>query len=141
MYATWRHFSVSGNCGAGRSGSPAMHIACTSDGGASWVAETSFGGGGDFARPTVGRDGQVYVVYRDGGSVMVDRFSSCSNGLTESRGFPTLVGHIDPLDCPIPGIDRCDSTTQSSYSIATDDATPGRIIVAYAAKGAKSGNG
>ena len=88
---------------------------------------------GDFPRITVGGDGFVYVVYRLNNNVMLHKFSSCAQGLRAQRGFPVMVAAVTDLNCPYPGLDRCNTGNKlSSHTVAVDDANPRLVFVAYA---------
>jgi hypothetical protein len=67
---------------------------------------------------------------RDGGDVILHKFTSSARGLVELTGFPTTVmsGVNDP-ECPLPGIDRC-SWHLTVPTVAVDDTNPAHIYVA-----------
>jgi hypothetical protein len=141
LYLVWRHFAVdsSANCEKADKSSSVLRIACSTNGGTTWGTPRRFGDSGDNPRIAVARDGTVYVISRDGDDLMVDRFSSCANGLTPATDFPVSAAHVAALECPIAGIDRCESAQLGSYSIATDDAKASRIVVAYSTPSAVAG--
>jgi hypothetical protein len=137
LYVVWRNFTpaqaastlVCTNLGANY---VAPSIVCSVDGGQNWTAPKSLGTG-DFPRVTVGQDGFVYVIFRENSNVVLDKFSSCENGLAVQQGWPVTVASINDVTCPEPGLDRCnDGNTLSSQmaAVATDD--PTHVFVAYA---------
>lgn len=142
LYAVWRNFTPTPcidcppSCNA-LTTSPAWQtsvLACSQDGGATWTSPpVALPGGGDHPRVTVGPDGKVYVVTLDGNSVHLLRFSSCSTGLVPEPGFPVTVADGLDINCPLPGIDRCD-TALSSPTAAPDPADPSHIFVTYSRK-------
>ncbi len=137
IYSTWRNFS-GGGCngnGFGASGPVITSLVCSSDNGANWSATTVVDAGGDYPRLTVGQDGFVYVIYRSGNNLMVNKFSSCDTGLAPQAGFPrTIVAGITRVTCPAtPGIDRCNNGSDlTSHMVAVDDTNPNHIYAAYA---------
>lgn len=135
VYSVWRNFLPSANvssCGSIGSGSVTSSIVCSVDSGQNWTAATAIGPG-DFPRVTVGRDGFVYVVFRSGGSVMLNKFSSCQSGLTQQVGFPVTVSAFTDVVCAVPGLDRCnDGNVLSSPTVAVDDLDPAHVFVAFA---------
>jgi hypothetical protein len=73
------------------------------------------------------------VVYRKGRNLMINKFSSCQNGLTQQDDFPHRVAKVDDVVCPVPGLDRCNNGNQlSSHTVAIDDENPNLVYVAYA---------
>lgn len=131
IYSVWRDFT-GGNC-ANVSGPVVPSIVCSQDNGANWTGVAAIGAG-DFPRVSVGQDGFVYAVWRSGANLMLNKYSSCANGLAVQPGFPVVV---DPavvnVDCPIPGLDRCNGrNTLSSHLAAVDDTNPNHVYVAYA---------
>jgi hypothetical protein len=81
-----------------------------------------------------GRDGAVYVVSLNGNPVLLNRFTSCANGLVAEAGFPvtaaTLSGNVA---CPVPGLDRCNGVnTLSSPTAAPDLADADHLFVSFA---------
>jgi hypothetical protein len=148
LYMVWRNFPLSGtfaNCNAAiqssSTGNPAPTIACSQDGGKTWTQRSV--GTGDRRRVTVGSDGSVYGTYVStlGEPIvtlpvlLLTKFNSCANGLQPQRGFPVPVAFFQGVTCPIPGLDRCTSDSESSPqpAAAGDD-----VYVAYAAA---AGNG
>jgi hypothetical protein len=121
-------------------------IVCSKDGGTSWtqplLIENS--GSADFPRISVGADGFVYVIYRNGNLLKLAKFSSCVSGLVRQPGFPIIIPMakmrrcpddqgIDRCHCPVAGLDRCNNgNLLSSPTVAPDDSDPSRIYVAYA---------
>lgn len=148
VYAVWRNFVPVGgswpSCAQPcqvASCTLTPQIICSADGGATWPTQRSIGTG-DFPRITIGPDGSVYVVYRSGGNVMLNKFSSCTAGLTQQLGFPVIVGAVTDVACPVPGLDRCNQSAGnvlSSHTVAVDDLDATHVYVAYATNTA-SGN-
>jgi hypothetical protein len=62
-----------GACFPSSGGVPDPALVCSADGAVTWTPPI-YAGSGDFARVTVGSDGFVYVVYRDGDDIMVNKF-------------------------------------------------------------------
>ena len=108
-------------------------IACSLDSGANWGAPVNASGGTfSFPRVAVGSDGMVYVVSRSGGTAVIDKFSSCDNGLVRQPGFPRSLT-IHDVPCPVPGLDRCNNgNTLSSPTIAVDDTNAQHVYIAWA---------
>lgn len=135
VYSVWRNFLPAGsppNCGSIGSGFVTPMIVCSQDGGSNWTAPAVIGSG-DFPRVTVGPDGSVFVAYRSGNSIMLNRFSSCSAGLAQQAGFPVTISSFNDVACPVPGLDRCnDGNVLSSYMVAVDRANASHIFAAYA---------
>jgi hypothetical protein len=135
LYAVWRNFTPSGSapsCGAIGSGFVTPEITCSADGGQSWTSPAVVGSG-DFARLTVGPDSSVYVVYRSGAGLLVNKFSSCSSGLAQQTGFPIQVSQVADVTCPVPGLDRCnDGNTLSSQMAAVDENDATHVFAAFA---------
>ncbi len=135
VYSVWRNFVPSGpaaNCGQIGSGFVTPSIVCSTDGGANWSAPAAVGTG-DVPRVGVGPDGFVYVIYRNGNSIVLNKFSSCANGLAQQSGFPVTVASVTDVACPLPGIDRCnDGNLLSSHMVAVDDLDANHVYVTYA---------
>ena len=99
-------------------------------------------GDADFPRVAVARNGDVYVVFRNGNLLQFARYSSCASGLQKIGGTILITEVmngcsskqlIDKCHCPIAGLDRCNfGNLLSSPTIAVDDSDPSRIYVAYA---------
>jgi hypothetical protein len=142
VYSVWRNFTPSGtaaNCRAIGTGFVTPSIVCSVDGGANWTGVAALGTG-DFPRMTVAQDGFVYVAYRSGNNLMMNKFSSCTTGLVQQVGFPVNITSVNDVTCPVPGLDRCNNGNNlSSTSVAVDDTNPAHIYVAYATNTA-SGN-
>jgi beta-lactam-binding protein with PASTA domain len=139
LYATWRNFTPAGavaNCRAILSGSVTPSISCSQNNGAAWAPVAAIPGAGDFPRVAVGPAGDVYVVSVSGNSILLNRFASCSNGLTAVAGFPVTVATLrDAISCPIAGLDRCNNgNTMSSPTVAPDPdpANPNHVFVSFA---------
>jgi len=119
VYSTWRNFP-----------GPTPMIVCSSDGGMTWPTTRVLAG--DFPRVTVGQDGFVYVVYRNGGNIMLNKYTSCSAGLVQ-QGVAAPVGAVADITCPVPGLDRCNAgNALSSHMVAVDDTNPNHIYVGFA---------
>lgn len=136
VYSAWRDFS-GGGCGNIPIAGPEIpSLVCSTDGGANWTAKIAVGNAGDaYPRITVGSDGFVYVVYRAGNNLMLNKYSSCDSGLTQQAGFPvTIAAGISRVTCPaIPGIDRCNNGSDlSSHTVAVDDTDAAHLYAAYA---------
>lgn len=136
VYSVWRHFVPAGapaNCQSIGSGFPTASIVCSSDGGSTWSARTVVDAAGDFPRVSTGSDGFVYVTYRSGGNVRLNKFSSCTAGLVQQAGFPVTVSAFTDVACPVAGLDRCNNgNILASPMVAVDDLEPSHVYVAYA---------
>ncbi len=86
------------NCTAQGFHFSASSISCSQDGGVNWTARDAIPGAGDFPRVAVAADGTVYTVTLDDRDVMLNRFSSCANGLlpAEAKEFPVKVANSLP---------------------------------------------
>jgi len=123
VYSTWRNFDATDQ-------DPA--IVCSQDSGANWTLPVDVDSG-FIPRIGVGQDGFVYVVYRSGGNIRINKYSSCRNGLTVQPTFPKTIAAVNDVTCPVPGLDRCnDGNNLSSIMVAVDDTNPNHIYVAYA---------
>jgi hypothetical protein len=124
VYLVWRNFS---------SVALTARIVCSSDGGATWSAQTTVDAAGDFPRVNVGKDGFVYVAYHSGANIMLHKFSACDSGFTPQAGFPVTVAAFTSVPCPMPGLDRCnDGNILSSPTVAVDDLDANHVFVAWA---------
>ena len=139
VYSAWRNFTPNNqnqNCDAFSSGSVQSMLTCSTDGGQTFGITRNLVG--DFGRVTVGQDGFVYVVTRSFGddpdTIDIDKYSSCQNGLVQQAGFPnTVFANSQTIDCPVPGLDRCnDGNDLRSASVAVDDLDPSHIFVTFA---------
>jgi hypothetical protein len=131
VYSTWRNFDTSDQ-------DPAL--VCSQDSGANWTAPVNVGSG-FIPRIAIGGDGFVYVVYRSGNSVMLNKYSPCSAGMAQQVGFPVTVATVTDVTCPVAGLDRCnDGNSLSSHTVTVDDINPARVYVAYATNTAASVN-
>ncbi len=124
VYSAWRH--LDGNYG----------IVCTQDSGANW-SNNAFFRAGDLPKPGVGADGFVYVIYLNGGNIMLDKYAPCevqTDPMTPVAGFPVVVrANAAPVACPTPGLDRCNRrNTLSGITVAVDDTDSNHIYVTYA---------
>jgi hypothetical protein len=144
LYVVWRNFPrpwwwlSDGLCSQITNGSPTPTISCSSGNGATWGHQTAVGSG-DIGRITVGSDGFVYVTYVSGANVMLNKFSSCASGLNSQAGFPVTVASFAGIDCPISGLDRCDTSATASPQPAVSGDFPNSVFVAYTEKNG-SGN-
>lgn len=137
IYAVWRNFtpaSPAATCRNIGSGFVTASITCSQNNGTTWTAAAAIPGAGDLPRIAVGRDGAVYVVSISGNSVLLNRFTSCANGLTAEAGFPVTVATLSGgVACPVPGLDRCnDGNTLSSPTVAPDPANANHLFVSFA---------
>ncbi len=144
VYSAWRNFS-GGGCngnGFGAAGPVITSLVCSSDNGQNWSGAVNVGAGGDYPRITAGQDGFVYVVYRAGNNLMINKFSNCDAGLVSQVGFPrTIVAGISRVTCPVPGLDRCNNGNDlTSQTVAVDDTDPNHVYVAYAVNTANNVN-
>jgi hypothetical protein len=130
LYAVWRNFAVtSATCFPVPSSIVTPHLSCSMDSGSNWSTPPVAIGGGDNPNVTVGQDGFVYVVMREGTDVMMHKFPSCNRGLTsEVTGFPTRVSDIADPTCPLPGLDRCHEGLIMPTA-AVDDTNPAHVYV------------
>jgi hypothetical protein len=131
VYSAWRH--LDGNWG----------IVCSVNSGATW-STNGFFTAGDFPRVSVGQDGNVYVVYRQGGNIMFRRFNSCATNQNPmvAAAPATVVAGITDVACATPGLDRCNfRNTLSSPIVAVDDTNANHIYVAYAVNTNPGGGG
>jgi hypothetical protein len=137
VYSAWRDFTPGNNvaCRGFGSGSVQSQIVCSTDSGVTWGNTRNLNG--DFARVAVGQDGFVYAVTRVGGDpadIEIAKFSSCDTGLVLQDDFPaTVYSNSNSIDCPVPGLDRCnDGNDLRSATVAVDDLDPSHIFVAVA---------
>ncbi len=138
LYVVWRNFtkewwSSASTCTGINSGSPTPTISCSTNNGSTWGHQTAVGSG-DLGRATVGPDGFVYVTYASGSNIMLNKFSSCASGLNAQPGFPVTVTSFSGVDCPIDGLDRCDSSATASPQPAVSMDFASSVFVAYADK-------
>jgi FG-GAP-like repeat len=123
VYLVWRNFS---------SLSLTPRIVCSSDGASTWSGQVAIAAAGDFPRINVGGDGFVYVVYRSGANLMLNKYSSCSNRLAQQAEFPRAVTAVTDVVCPVPGLDRCNNgNLLSSHMVAVDDTNAQHVFVSY----------
>ncbi len=137
LYAVWRNFTPSdpvANCGDIGRGFVTASIACSQDNGVTWTARAAIPGDGDLPRVAVGRDGTVYVVSMSGNSVLLNRFTSCANGLIAETPSPVTAATLSgQVACPVPGLDRCnDGNTLSSPTVAPDPDNASHVFVTFA---------
>ncbi len=143
LYVVWRNFPnpwwniLNKRCTGITQGSPTPTISCSANDGTTWGHQTAVGSG-DWGRVTVGTDGFVYVTYVSGSifgsSVMLNKFSSCASGLNTQPGFPVTVASFSGVDCPISGLDRCDSSATASPQPAVLTDSANHVFVTYAEK-------
>ena len=137
VYSVWRSFvpvtpGPNVQCNGIGTGFVTPSLVCSADGGTNWTAPLALGAG-DFPRVAAGRDGAVYVAYRSGANLMIDKFSSCANGLNRQTGFPIVAATVNDVVCPVPGLDRCNNgNTLSSQTVATDETNAQHVFVAFA---------
>ena len=133
LYVVWRHFTgwFGGNCPTSNLHHPFPTISCSLDGGASWRPPVPIAGGDD-ARVTVGGDGSVWVVQRNGGAIAISKFNSCESGLVMQPGFPKDLVRVSDPQCPVAGLDRCSGEGLSSATVAVDRSDPNHVYIAYA---------
>ncbi|MGB9474317.1 MAG: Ig-like domain-containing protein [Candidatus Udaeobacter sp.] len=122
--------------------SGSANVTCSPDSGATWAPRLALEGGSDFPRVTVGQDGFLYVVYRNGGNIRIDKFNACTTSGTQMTrapgGFPfTVSGFTDFAGCEVMngfgGLDRCnDGNILSSPTVTVDDTTANHVYVAWA---------
>lgn len=135
VYSVWRNFS-GGGCGPRGSataiaGPEIPTLVCSNDSAANWSASVIVGTGA-YSRITVAPDGFVYVAYRSGNNLMLNKFSSCDNGMNQQAGFPVTVATVVRLVCPVPGIDRCNTGSDfTSQMVAVDDTNANHIYYSY----------
>lgn len=131
VYSTWRNFDATDQ-------DPAL--VCTQDSANNWSGVTNVGSGLK-PRIGVGQDGFVYVIYLSGNNVMLNKFSSCANGLAAQAGFPRVVATIAEVTCPVPGLDRCTGrNTLASYTVDVDDNDPNHVYASFATNTANNVN-
>jgi hypothetical protein len=135
LYVVYRNFGPLAQAPPG-AGSNIAAIACSMNGGTTWSAPITPPGGGssDYPRIAVGPDSSVYVVYRVGANLNLQKYSSCATGLSPLAGFPLLLATVsDSIMCPIPGLDRCNGgNSLSSHMVAPDDTEPSQVYVSFA---------
>ncbi len=137
VYAVWRNFTVSGTTCGSPVAAATTSISCSQDSGVNWTARAVVNGAGDFPRVAVGRDGTVYVATISGTKVLLNRLTSCANGLTATTGDPvtvaTLTGAVDCGSKGLPGLDRCDGgNTLESPTVAPDPDDANHLYVSFA---------
>jgi hypothetical protein len=108
-------------------------LTCSSDGGQHWSEPIQLSAA-THPRLTVGRDGQVYVVFRNDNLLILHKFSSCKDNLKPQPGFPKQILTVnDAHMCPIPGLDRCNGGNRlSSHTVAVDENNPKHVYLALA---------
>ncbi len=135
VYSAWRNFTPAmgmPNCGNIGSGFVTSMVTCSMNSANTFPTTRTLAGGSDFPRVTVGQDGFVYVVYRNGGNINLEKYSSCANGLTLQAGFPLTVAAVTDVTCPVPGLDRCnDGNLLSSHTVAVDDRNANHVYAAF----------
>jgi Cellulose binding domain/HYR domain len=147
IYSVWRNFTTASpaaddtcdpkSANATRINQTTPFIVCSQDSGTTWGNSQRVditNGGTDFGRPTVGADGSVYVAYRRSNDLLMNKFTSCANGLAQVAGFPvTVLAGVPPVDCAtgIPGPDRCPGV---GHQVAADDTNAQHVLLTYATK-------
>ena len=122
--------------------SGSANVTCSPDSTATWAPRLALEGGSDFPRVTVGQDGFLYVIYRNGGNIRIDKFNACTtSGAQMTRapgGFPfTVSGFTDFAGCEVMngfgGLDRCnDGNILSSPTVTVDDTNANHVYAAWA---------
>jgi hypothetical protein len=133
LYMVWRNFPPQGNatCINITTGNPTPTLSCSKNSGQTWGSQTAVGSG-DVGRVAVGGDGFVYVTYVSGSNLMINKFSSCDSGLNQQAGFPVTIASLNGVNCPVPGLDRCNNATDASPQSAVSDTKVKQVFVAYA---------
>jgi hypothetical protein len=126
-------------------------VGCSTNSGATWTnkifeeATWPIFRFGFFPRVAVGSDGFVYVVAitgNTGGDILLQRYSSCSQGLKplwhdgSGKSTPSKIASISGVHCDsgntVAGLDRCnDGNVLASPTIAFDSTHPKRVSVVY----------
>ena len=124
LYSAWRQLNGS------------VGIVCSADGGANWTATADFQNG-DLPRVGINQDGTVYMIWLSGNNIMLARYRSCENDSANMAnnliGTSTIATGVNPVACPIPGIDRCNGrNTLASPIVAVDDTNGSHLYAAYA---------
>jgi hypothetical protein len=129
----WRNFPPQGNatCINITTGNPTPTLSCSKNSGQTWGSQTA-AGSGDIGRVAVGGDGFVYVTYVSGSNLMINKFSSCDSGLNQQPGFPVTIASLNGVNCPVPGLDRCNNAGDASPQAAVSDTKVKQVFVAYA---------
>jgi hypothetical protein len=72
---------------------------------------------------------------------VLNRFTSCANGLTPAAGFPVTVARMSgAVACPVSGLDRCnDGNVLSSPTVAPDPNNAAHVFVSFAENDGSSG--
>jgi hypothetical protein len=126
LYLVWRDMS---------SNLQSPKISCSSDGGQTWpTVKTIYDQASDiFPRISVGSDGSVFVVLGTAQAILLNKYSSCDDGLQIAAGFPVTVTSFTNVSCPVSGLDRCNNgNILSSPTVSEDDLDPKHIYVAWA---------
>jgi hypothetical protein len=113
---------------------PGYGIQCSTDSGVNWTTVVYYTGGSiDFPRITVAQNGTVFVVTDNGNNINLDSFSSCANGLVRNLMQVAIATGVNPVVCPVAGLDRCNAgNTLRSHTLAVDDTNANHLYVAYA---------
>jgi hypothetical protein len=126
LYLVWRDMS---------SNLQSPKISCSIDGGQTWpTVRTIYDQASDiFPRISVGPDGSVFVILGTAQTILLNKYSSCDDGLQIADGFPLTVASFTNVTCPVPGLDRCNNgNILSSPTVSEDDLDPKHIYVAWA---------
>jgi hypothetical protein len=124
LYSAWRQLNGS------------VGIVCSADGGANWTPTGDFQNG-DLPRVGINQDGTVYMIWLSGNNIMLARYRSCENDSANMAnnliGVSTVAMGVNPVACPIPGVDRCNGrNTLASPIVAVDDTNSSHLYAAYA---------
>jgi hypothetical protein len=122
--------------------SGSANVTCSPDSGATWAPRLALEGGSDFPRVTVGQDGFLYVIFRNGGNIRIDKFNACTSSAVQmtraAGGFPRAVSAFTPFaGCEVAngfgGLDRCnDGNILSSPTVTVDDTNANHVYAAWA---------
>ena len=144
VYVVWRRHlptdaTTPGTCNNLGAAEWETVLSCSVDGGQHWSASTRIDETGRHPRLGVGQDGKVYVVtvnHSHGGTIRLTRTSRCSAGLTIDEDFlpdGVEVDNFDGVDCPVPGLDRCNNgNTLSSPTVSPDPLNAQTVFVSFA---------
>jgi hypothetical protein len=139
-----------GNCGTN-----GAFVTCSPDSGATWAPALALEAGSDFPRVAVGGDGSLYVVFRNGSNIRIDKFNACTTSAAQitraSASFPNTVSAFSTIpDCQsgtppanpgFPGLDRCNNgNLLSSPTVTVDDTNANHVYVAWANNTANNNN-
>jgi hypothetical protein len=126
VYVVWR--DMSGNLKSPK-------VSCSADGGQTWpTTKTVYDTASDiYPRLSVGSDGALFIIFATTQTILLNKYSSCENGLQIADGFPVTVTSFTNVSCPVPGLDRCNNgNILSSPTVAEDDLDSNHVYVAWA---------